>query len=365
MPLSGFFESRWYGNSARQWLVALTLLVIIASLLFVTRRLLGSRLERLAKRTDTLADDVVLVIVRSTHALFLVAVSGALASRALARSAAGEALLLRVLVLVTLAQTALWATSAIGLWIDGYLTKRRGAADAASVTTIKAVGVVARLLVWVVIVLTALNNMGIDVTTLITGLGIGGIALALAVQNILSDVLAALAIVVDKPFDVGDFIVVETLSGTVEHIGLKTTRVRSLGGEQVIVSNNELLKSRIHNYKRMYERRVAFNVDVTHETPPELVQRIPTMVKEAVTAHQPVRFERSHFSTITDSSFRVETVYWMLDPDYDRYMDIQQTINLELLRRFRDEGIVLAQPARAVLLRAGDSTPARNITTGT
>jgi small-conductance mechanosensitive channel len=205
----------------------------------------------------------------------------------------------------------------------------------------------------------------VNVTALVTGLGIGGVAIALAVQNVLSDVFAALAIVFDKPFDVGDAIAVDQVQGTVEHIGLKTTRIRSLSGEQIVISNNELLKNRIRNYKRMFERRVVFLLDVTYDTPPDTIGRIPAMVREIVNAQQPVRFDRSHFSGFTESALRVETVYFVLDPDYNRYLDIQQRINLELLRRFAAEGIRFAFPTRAIHVEAspatglGDGAPAR------
>jgi small-conductance mechanosensitive channel len=189
---------------------------------------------------------------------------------------------------------------------------------------------------------------GFQITPLITGLGVSGIAVALAVQNILGDLLAALAIVFDKPFDVGDTIGVDGITGVVEHIGLKTTRIRSQTGEQIIVGNGDLLKSRLRNYKRMYQRRVAFNLDVPFDTPPDALARIPGVLEQIVSAQKPVKFDRSHVSSFTESAVRVETVYFVLDPDYKMYMDIQQAINLEILRRFNEQQLRFALPSRTV-----------------
>jgi len=351
---SGFLDRLFYGNFVRQWLIAAAVFVVVFLLLVVLRRLVCGRLEKLATRTTNLVDDLVFEIVKGTKAFFLFFIALWAASRALLLSGRGELYLLRVLALVALAQGALWAGSAIRFWVQSTLDRRRAAGDLGSVATIRALEIAAKMIAWSLAIVTALGTIGINIGPLITGLGVGGIAIALAVQNILGDLLAALAIIFDKPFDVGDAITVDNVSGTVEHIGLKTTRIRSVSGEQVIIANGELLKSRIRNYKRLYERRVAFNIDVTYETKPELLERIPEMIRDTVTAQQPVRFDRSHFAAFTDSSIRFETVYFVLDADYGKYMNIQQAINLELVRRFRANGIEFAFPSRTLYLRGSD-----------
>jgi small-conductance mechanosensitive channel len=189
---------------------------------------------------------------------------------------------------------------------------------------------------------------GIAITPLITGLGVSGIAVALAVQNILGDLLAALAIVFDKPFDVGDTIGVDNITGTVEHIGLKTTRIRSVSGEQIIIGNGDLLKSRLRNFRRMYQRRVLFNLDVPYDTPTEVLATLPKIVEEIVMAQSPVKFDRSHVASFGESAIRIETVYFVLDPDYKKYMEVQQAINLEVLRRFATKNVKFAFPSRTV-----------------
>jgi small-conductance mechanosensitive channel len=182
----------------------------------------------------------------------------------------------------------------------------------------------------------------VNVTALVAGLGIGGVAVALAVQNVLGDLLAALLIVLDKPFVIGDVIAVDQFVGSVEHIGLKSTRLRSLSGEQIVMTNGDLTKSRIRNYRRMFERRVVFTLGVVHRTRHDQLARIPPLIREVVTAQRYTRFDRSHFVGPVGSALTFEAVYFVTQPDYNLYMDIQQAIHLEIFRRLGEEQIELA-----------------------
>jgi small-conductance mechanosensitive channel len=191
----------------------------------------------------------------------------------------------------------------------------------------------------------------------VAGLGVGGIAVALAAQNILGDLFASLSIVLDRPFVLGDFLIVDDLMGSVEEIGLKTTRVRSLSGEQLVFSNTDLLNSRIRNYGRMFERRVVFQLGVTYQTPREQLQAIPGMVRDAVEAHgDRVRFDRAHFAKYGDFALSFEIVYYVLGPDYNEYMDIQQAINLDIHQRFEDAGIAFAYPTQTLFLERSEAS---------
>jgi len=223
--------------------------------------------------------------------------------------------------------------------------------DTSSATTITFLGFIARLILWVIVLLLILDNLGVNITGLVAGLGIGGIAVALAVQNILGDLLASLSIVLDKPFVIGDFVVVDSLSGTIEHIGLKTTRIRSLSGEQLIFSNNDLLKSRIRNYKRMEERRIVFGFGVVYQTPMEKLTFIKTIVGDIIKKQENARLDRVHFKEYGDSSLNFEVVYFVAKPDFNLYMDVQEAINLEIFRRFQEEGIEFAYPTRTLYLQ--------------
>jgi small-conductance mechanosensitive channel len=217
-----------------------------------------------------------------------------------------------------------------------------------------ALGFVGRLVLWSIILLLILDNLGVNVTALVAGLGVGGIAVALAVQNILGDLFASLSIALDKPFAVGDFLIIDEHLGSVEHIGLKTTRLRSLSGEQLVFSNTDLLGSRIRNYGRMYERRVMFKIGVTYQTPREKLELIPGIIRQAVEAQQQVRFDRSHFQSYGDFALVFETVYYVLGPDYNLYMDIQQAINLSIHEGFEEHAIEFAYPTQTVhVIQAG------------
>jgi small-conductance mechanosensitive channel len=205
-----------------------------------------------------------------------------------------------------------------------------------------------RGIIWVIVLLVVIDNVGVDVTTLVASLGVGGIAIALAVQSILGDIFASLSIIFDKPFLVGDFVRVGDYTGSVENIGIKTTRLRSLSGEQLVISNSDMLGSRIQNYGRMYERRATFTLGVTYDTPREKLAKIPEMVREAIEAEEGVRFDRAHFKEFGAYSLNIDAVYYVLSPDYAQYMDIQQRINLDLHRRFEEEGIEFAYPTQVV-----------------
>ncbi|MBK7703851.1 MAG: mechanosensitive ion channel family protein [bacterium] len=238
---------------------------------------------------------------------------------------------------------------AIG-WLHRYRDQKLEA-DRGATTSIGARVFLARLIIGSLTILIVLDNVGIDVTALIAGLGIGGIAVALALQSILGDLFASLSIVLDKPFVVGDFLIIGEHMGAVENVGLKTTRIRSLSGEQLVFSNSDLLGSRIRNYGRMLERRVVFNLGVTYDTPLEKLKSIPDMIREAIAEHPQTRFDRSHFASYGDFALQFESVYYVLAPEYNVYMDIHQAINLRLRERFDAEGIAFAFPTQTLFVQ--------------
>ena len=207
-----------------------------------------------------------------------------------------------------------------------------------------------RLMIWTATLLFVLDNLGINVTAFVASIGIGGIAIALAAQSVLGDVFSGFAILVDKPFQVGDFIVVGDLLGTVEHVGFKTTRILSLSGEQLIFSNSDLTSSRIRNYGRMRERRVQCNVGVIYQTSAENVKAIPPMIKRIIEEHQHVRFDRAHFKGFGDFALTYEFVFWVLTPDYNAFMDLKQSINFRLIEEFQKAGIKFAYPTQQLYM---------------
>src|SRR5690606_36605917 len=246
-----------------------------------------------------------------------------------------------------LLQIGLWATAALDVALrmrrDQQLQEHPDAVAAMDV-----LGFVVRLVVWTVVILVILDNLGVKVTALIAGLGIGGVAVALATQNILGDLFASLSIVLDKPFVVGDFLSIAEYSGSVEKVGIKTTRVRSLSGEQLIFSNNDLLNSRIRNFGRMFQRRVSFTIRVKYETLAEKLRIIPEIIREALESQDKVSFDRSHFQQYGEYALVFDNVYYVLSPDYNYYMDVQQVVILVIFERFAQEGIQFAYPAQVV-----------------
>jgi small-conductance mechanosensitive channel len=330
-----------------QWAVAggIATLIILAAALF--KYLLLKRLSALAKRTRTKLDDAVVEAVQATRIMLVVLIAVYIGSQSLELPAQSGKILRSVATVALFLQMGLWGKQLLQFWI-GHSRTRAMASNASAATSLSAFGFIAQTLLWTLVLLLILDNLGINITALVTGLGIGGVAVALAVQNILGDLFASLSIVVDKPFVIGDFIIVDDYMGTVENVGLKTTRIRSLNGEQIVFSNSDLLKTRVRNYKRMYERRVLFNIDVVYETPPEQLEKVPALVRKIVESQQKIRFERAHFSAFAESALRFEVVYWVLDPDFNLYMDIQQSINLALMRALARENVRFAYPATTI-----------------
>ncbi len=342
---------RWnvelFGGELTHWAMALGIATAIILGVALLKPLLIRRLTVLAGRTSTALDDGLVRAVKATKMLLVTLIALYVGSQYLELPDKSATFLDGAATIAAFLQVGFWLAAILDFWLTRS-RERAMATNASAATSLTALSFVAQLLLWTLMLLLALDNLGIDVTALVAGLGIGGVAVALAVQNILGDLFASLSIVVDKPFVNGDFIIVDDYMGTVENVGLKTTRIRSLGGEQIIFSNSDLLKTRVRNYKRMYERRVVFAFGVTYQTTPEQLEKIPKLVRQIVESQQNVRFDRSHFQKFGESSLDFETVYWVLSPDYNAYMDIQQAINLAILRALAQEQVGFAFPTRTL-----------------
>jgi small-conductance mechanosensitive channel len=340
-------ERPLYGGTLTQWAVALGLAAVIVLVVALVKPILIRRLGAMSKHTRLALDDALVQALGATQLLLVAVVALDIGSQTLELPPRAHKLLDSAATVAVFLQIGLWLSALLAFWLKKSQAHAVGT-NAGAATSLSAVGFVGRIVLWAVIALLTLDNLGINITTLIAGLGIGGIAVALAVQNILGDLFASLSIVIDKPFVIGDFIIVDNYMGTVEHVGLKTTRIRSLDGEQIVFSNSDLLKTRIRNYKRMYERRIVFSFGVTYSTPPAKLQKIPELVRGLIEGHKNVRFERSHFFRFGASSLDFETIYWVLTPDYKVYLDIQQAVNLALLQAFEQDGIAFAYPTQTL-----------------
>lgn len=334
------------GITAFDWLHAAIAGVVSYVVLVVLLRFLTGRLDRLAANTQAALIDRLAAIFRHTSQflLLMAAVLIAVAFLDLPEKWANRVQHLWFLLIGV--QIAIWINRGVTLWTHERLSGTGATAHNPVFTTVMAW--VMRVLLWSVLLLAVLANMGVNITAFVASLGVGGVAVALAVQNILSDLFASLSIGLDKPFEVGDFIVFGDIAGTVERIGLKTTRIRALSGEEIVCSNTELLKNTIHNYKRMAERRIQFNFRVTYQTTPEQLRQIPQIVKNAVLEAGNTRFDRAHFKGFGDSALEFEVVYFVTDPGYNLYMDIQQSINLALISELDKLGVAFGVPVRTL-----------------
>ena len=331
----------WQGNAVSAWLTGLALFAAAVFVLGLFRWVVVRRLSAAALRTSTWVDDLLVDVVRRTKDWFIVFVAMAVAMKSVVVIHTGvSAIVHGVLTIGIMLQVAIWLNGALGFWVVHYRQTRGG--DGASVATVQGFAFLGRIALAAVLLVATLGFLGVNVTTFVAGLGITGIAIALAVQNVLGDLFAALSIVLDKPFVIGDFIVVDNIAGSVEHVGLKTTRIRSIDGEQVVVANADLLKSRIHNYRRLAERRVVLAFRLPHDVDPALARRIPAMLQEIVERQEPVRFDRAHLRAIGEWSLDYELVYFVTTPDYLTHMNVQQAINIAALERFRAEQVVVA-----------------------
>ncbi len=345
-----------FGNTIRAWAIAAGIALGVVIVLRAMVAIVIRRLRQLATRTRTDVDDIAVEVLSRTNALFLLFLGVWAGSRTLALDDGGQWVLRVFGVVVLVLQGAAWGKVAISSLIRRRVSQTVEA-DPATATTLNALGFLLQIGLWAVLLLAGLANLGIEIGPFLAGLGVGGIAVALALQNVLGDLFASLSIVLDKPFVIGDFIVVGDMAGKVEYVGLKTTRVRSLSGEQLIFSNSDLLSSRIKNFRRMNERRILFQVGVTYQTPRDVLARIPLMLRAAVEAQAKARLDRAHFAQFGDSALVFEVVYFVLSAEYDIYMDVQQAINLDIARQFEENSIEFAYPTRTLFLKRGETWP--------
>ncbi|MBI2618061.1 mechanosensitive ion channel family protein [Candidatus Kaiserbacteria bacterium] len=335
------------GNSVEAYILALGIFIA----LFVVFRLLQwgilKRLESAVKRTKTDIDDTFVEVVKSLKPAFYYILAVYFALRSLVFPELLESIIDAVIIVVLAYQ----AVTALHILLDYTLKRRAEKEGGETKKALRSLGVFLKWGLWAVAILTVLSNLGVNVTSLVAGLGIGGIAIALAVQNILSDLFSSFAIYFDKPFEVGDFIIVGEHSGTVEKIGIKTTRLRALQGEEIVISNKELTSARIQNLKKMKERRVTFTFGVVYGTSLKAFRKIPEFVREIFAGLAPsARIDRVHFKKLSESSLDFEVVYYVPTREYLEYMNLQEKLNLKLIERFREEKIEFAYPTQTLHL---------------
>jgi len=347
-----FFEQVYYSNSITKWLCAFVLAILTYLVLLIIKKLGVYRLKKISALTRTDIDDFLVGLLDHTRHYFLIAISLLVALTSLRLPEGVKHIAYSVLIILLLIQVWYWGNEGLNFLIAKLIGRDKSLATSREAIqgTMPALRFLGQVILFSTILMVALDNFGFNVTTLLASLGVGGIAIALSLQTILGDLFASLSIVLDKPFHVGDFVVIENLNGTVEKIGLKTTRIRSLSGEQLIFANGDLLKSRIRNYQRMRERRIVFSFGVLYQTTAEQLKHIPGILKNIIEHQEKARFDRAHFLNFGDSSLNFEVVFYVLSPDYLDYMNIQQKINLALVESFEKEKIEFAYPTRTIFV---------------
>lgn len=345
----------------RDWVGAVITLGMVTGSMLLARRGIARHLRRVARRTASGLDDLVADLIDRTHPVTLITSAAWVTTLTWFPSAPAPDAAAMIASVVMAMQAGLWGGHLVASFANRRQALAVASGHAADATAWTALSILARAGVWSIVALVALDNVGIDVTALIAGLGIGGLAVGLALQSVLGDVFASLAIVLDRPFAIGDFLVVDDVTGTVEHIGIKTTRVRALSGEQIVISNAELLKSRIRNFQRLSERRNVLSFGVLYETSAAVLARIPEVVREVVAEQPGTRLDRAHLCRFGDSSIDFEVAYYLSDSDYNRHMDVQQAVLLALFRRFAELGVGFAYPTRTLHVHPPDAlSPSKN-----
>ncbi len=338
-----------FDNSPTAWLLALDVAVGVFILSLAARRIVRRYHRRFERAGAAPFVQIPLRVLSRTALLFFGVVGLYAGVQVLTLGSSAARVFESAITIALFWQVGIWAVATASAWLE-HKRRRSLAVDRAALGSIGIIGFIANGVIWALVVLLTLDNLGIDITARVAGLGIGGFAVALALQNIFGDLFASLSITLDRPFVVGDFLSVGDVLGTVETIGIKSTRLRSLSGEQIVMPNSDLLSSRVRNYGRMMERRVLFATAVTYETPVEALERIPQLIREIIDSQPETRFDRSHFAAHGAASLHFETVYYVRSPNYNRYMDIQQAINLRLHREFAKLRIEFAYPTQKVFV---------------
>jgi small-conductance mechanosensitive channel len=347
--MESFLDQNFIGNSVQEYLMVLGAIILGIFIVKIFKRFVLRRIEKWIGDTENDIDDYVFesfdkfVIPIIYFSIIYAAVRTLNLSNYVS-----NAIEAAYVVILTYFSVRL-ISSLVLLALRKYVRRQENGEE--KVKQLGGVMLIVNIVIWALGFVFLFDNLGYDVTAIITGLGIGGIAIALAAQNILGDLFNYFVIFFDRPFEIGDFLIIGDKNGVVEKVGIKTTRIRTLSGEELVFSNADLTNSRIHNYKKMQRRRIVFSVGVTYETPAEKLRQIPGVLKEIVETQELVDFDRAHFKAFGDSSLNFEIVYYVNSADYAVYMDIQQDYNFQIYEKFEEMGVDIAFPTRTLYIR--------------
>jgi len=353
-----YLNQTFWGNTYLAYLIAAAGILVAWIIVRLVKKYAVKKLQQLVSSTDNQYDDMVIEGVEKfvIPYIYLFVNYNIITHLSLHPRLAN---ILRVAItVITLYYAVRLVNHILGAMLKGFMERRQETPE--RIRQLRGVMIVLKAIVWFLGIVLLLDNLGYDVATIIAGMGIGGIAIALAAQTILGDLFSYFVIFFDKPFEIGDFVNADGKIGTVEYIGIKTTRIRSITGEQVIMSNTKLTNTALHNFKRMERRRIAFSIGVTYQTTAEKLKQIPGIIEKAIKAQSIAAFDRSHLSSFGDFSINFETVYFIETPDYLAFMNAQQEIYQAIFEAFEKEGIDFAYPTQTLFLeRASQDTGAK------
>jgi small-conductance mechanosensitive channel len=344
--VTNILNKLYLNNTVYDYLISLILFIAVVILLKIVRAVFIKRIKALAEKTATTIDDF---LVDAVSGKLIPILYFAAFYLSIQRLVLGESVAVWVKTIVMIIITVIsvhFLVMLVKYGVESFWKKKSEEPGQAEVP--RAILTIVRIILWTIAFVIILDNMGVKITALITGLGIGGIAIALAAQAILVDLFSYFTIFFDRPFQIGDFIVVGEYKGTVEHIGIKTSRIRSLGGEELVFSNTDLTNSRVKNYKRMQKRRVVFQIGVTYDTTLANIKEIPSIIKKIINSIADTEFDRAHFFSYGDFSLNYEIVFYVINNDYIKYMDIREKINISIMEEFEKRAIEFAFPTQTL-----------------
>jgi small-conductance mechanosensitive channel len=344
--MDSYLDKIYWGNTVQSYLIAIGGIFIAWAIIRTLRRVVMKRLSKFFSRTNTNLDDIVFIVVQKYVLPYAYLFINYQIIQELYLHPKLQRVLTVAMAVITTYYLVRLINHAIQLAMNGFMRRRHESAE--RIRQLKGVMVVVKALIWFIGIISLLGNMGYDVRTFIAGLGVGGIAIALAAQTVLGDLFSYFVIFFDKPFEIGDYVSAPNASGVIESIGIKTTRIRSLDGQQLVVSNTDLTRTTINNFKTLAKRRVVFTLQVKFNTPHELLKQIPTMIKEIVVAQEATIFDRAHLSNVGSYSVNFEVVYIVDSADFGKFMDTQQAVLLNIIAAFQSRGIEFAYPTQTI-----------------
>jgi small-conductance mechanosensitive channel len=337
------------GNSLKDWMTAAIVAAAVWAALWVLRKAIASRFKRYSSAQNPTLIRLIAYLIGNTKQILFLAIALDAAQESLTLPDGIQRAVSHTVLILILIQVGLWAARSVRFYLE--MKELERGADRVFSGSLDIINFVARMLIWALLILVALDNLGVNITALLAGLGVGGVAVALALQNVLGDLFASLSIALDKPFVVGDNLTIDTCIGRVEHIGIKTTRLRSDSGEQIILSNADILKSRVRNFGRLQEQRVLATIRLPYGTPSDKLKGVPELLAGIVREQPNARFERCHLKTLGDSAFQFELSYFVQQPAVNPVLDLQQAVNFRIIDELRHSGVEFAYPTQLVMLQ--------------